>query len=244
MQEIIELRRVTKRYGDTEVLGDLSVGFRRDLATALVGTSGSGKSTLLQVINGLIKPDAGEIRLFGRPLPSGDLFRLRRRVGYAVQGAALFPHLRVARNISLVGEIEGWDRRRLEARTHELMALMNLDDELGQRFPYQLSGGQQQRVGICRAMFTKPEILLLDEPFTGVDATTKREIHSRFMDLIEAEPTTVVLVTHDIQEAYALATDLAIMRNGKIEQQGTVTEVVASPKNEYVASLLRDGLAS
>jgi osmoprotectant transport system ATP-binding protein len=124
------------------------------------------------------------------------------------------------------------------------MELMNLDPELRLRYPYQLSGGQQQRVGICRAMFMQPEILLLDEPFSGVDAMTKREIHLRFLNLVDVEPTTLILVTHDIQEALALATDLAVMRQGKIEQQGLAERVLNSPASPYVADLLRGSNAA
>ncbi len=244
MSQIIELHDVRKRYGDTEVLSGLTLGIRANVVTAIVGASGSGKSTLLQIINGLVRPEQGRVAVFGAPLPEQNLFATRRRIGYAVQGTALFPHLSIVRNMSLVAEVEGWDEERIRARALELMALMNLEPELGDRFPHELSGGQQQRAGICRAMFLKPEILLLDEPFSGVDTLTKGEIHERLAGLLAAEPTTVLLVTHDIAEALSAAADLIIMRDGRVEQRGPVNDVLAEPASGYVEALLGQGHAA
>ncbi len=244
MSQIIELHDVRKRYGETEVLTGLNLGIRANIVTAIIGASGSGKSTLLQVINGLVKPEQGRVAVFGQPLPQTNVFETRRRIGYAVQGAALFPHLSVVRNMSLVAEVEGWDSERIRARAMELMALMNLEPDLGARYPHELSGGQQQRAGICRAMFLKPEILLLDEPFSGVDTLTKREIHERLAALLAAEPTTVLLVTHDIGEALTAAADVIVMRDGRVEQRGPVSDVVAAPATGYVEALLGQGHAA
>ena len=244
MSQIIELHDVSKRYGETEVLSGLSLGIREDVVTAIVGASGSGKSTLLQIVNGLVRPEQGRVVVFGQPLPARNLFETRRRIGYAVQGTALFPHLSIVRNMSLVAEIEGWDGERIGARVRELMTLMNLDPDLGARYPHELSGGQQQRAGICRAMFLKPEILLLDEPFSGVDTLTKGEIHERLAALLAAEPTTVLLVTHDIGEALTVAADLIIMRAGGVEQRGPVADVLAAPASGYVEALLGRGHAA
>jgi len=238
MSEIIELHDVGKRYGETDVLSGLSLKIRADVVTAIIGASGSGKSTLLQLVNGLVRPEQGRVAVFGEPLPERNLFETRRRIGYAVQGTALFPHLSVERNMSLVAEVEGWDGERIRARTLELMTLMDLEPALRERYPHQLSGGQQQRAGICRAMFLKPEILLLDEPFSGVDTLTKREIHKRLATLLAVEPTSVLLVTHDIGEALTAAADLIIMRDGSIEQCGRVSDVLATPASSYVAELL------
>jgi len=241
--DIIEFSAVAKRYGRTPVLDNLSVAVRAGGITAILGASGSGKSTLLKLINGLIRPDRGEVVVFGRPVPVERLPEYRRRIGYAVQGAALFPHLSVAQNIAMLGAIAGWPSARREARTAELMRLMSLDPELAERYPYQLSGGQQQRAGICRAMFLGPEILLLDEPFAGVDSLTKRAIHERLAVLIQAEPTTVLLVTHDIQEARGVARDLIVLQGGRVVQTGPVNEVVAAPVAGYVSALLDTGRA-
>ena len=170
MNGIVEFQHVTKRYAETIALDNLDLAIRTRAVTAIVGASGSGKSTLLQLINGLILPDIGNVRVFGDPLPSADrLSKLRRRIGYAVQGTGLFPHLRVADNISLLGKLQKWEPTKIGDRVSELMAFMDLDADLAFRYPHELSGGQQQRVGICRAMFLRPEILLLDEPFSGID---------------------------------------------------------------------------
>ncbi len=238
MNGIIELQAVTKRYAATAVLDDLTLSISPRSVTAIVGESGSGKSTLLQLINGLIVPDAGAVQVFGEPLPSGNLVEFRRRIGYAVQGTGLFPHLRVARNISLLGGLTGWSPAEIDARISELMTFMDLSSELATRYPHELSGGQQQRVGICRAMFLRPEILLLDEPFSGIDPLMRRDIHQRLLDLLEAHPTTVVLVTHDIAEAKRLASELVIVNDGRLVQTGATTAVESAPVSDYVALLL------
>ncbi len=240
MNGIIELHAVTKQYADTTVLENLSLSVPPRVVTAVIGESGGGKSTLLQLINGLVRPDAGAVNVFGEPLPRGELSRFRRRIGYAVQGTGLFPHMRVAQNIGLLGTLEGWSPADIGARTTELMTLMGLASRLITRYPYQLSGGQQQRVGICRAMFLRPEILLLDEPFSGVDPLARRDIHARFLELLAAEPATVVLVTHDIAEARRLAAELVIVHEGRLLQTGATAEVVNSPANAYVARFFED----
>lgn len=238
MSGIIEFRAVAKHYGETEVFRSLDLDIHAGLTTALVGESGSGKSTLLQLINGLQRPDAGTVSIFGHAVPSTNLAPFRRRIGYAVQGTGLFPHMRVFRNIALLGELEGWSGEALESRTDELMTLMALSEQLKHRYPHELSGGQQQRVGICRALFLKPEILLLDEPFSGVDPLTRRDIHERFMTLMAAEPATVVLVTHDMDEATRLAEELIIIQDGKIMRRGKAGQ---QPDSAYVARLFGRG---
>ena len=239
MSGIIEFRAVAKHYGDTKVFEDLDLDIRQGVTTALVGESGSGKSTLLQLINGIQRPDAGTVNTFGQPVPSSNLAEFRRRIGYAVQGTGLFPHMRVSRNISLLGELGGWSGEAIASRTRELMALMALDESLESRYPHQLSGGQQQRVGICRAMFLKPEILLLDEPFSGVDPVTRGDIHERFLALMGAETATVVLVTHDMEEARRIAEELIIIDAGKIVRQGRADQI--RPDSEYLARLFGRG---
>jgi len=238
MDGIIDFQSVSKRYNNTAVFGNLSLVLKPGVITGVVGESGSGKSTLLQLINGLVRPDFGLIKVFGQPIPSENLPIFRRRIGYAVQGTGLFPHLRAERNIGLMGKVEGWNPERTESRTEQLMLLMGLNLRLRTRYPHQLSGGQQQRVGICRAMLLKPEILLLDEPFSGADPLTRVAIHERFLDLMVAEPATVVLVTHDMQEALRLSSELVIIREGKVLQMGSAKEIVNNPNDEYVEKLL------
>ena len=240
MGGIIDFQSVAKRYDSAVVFENLVLELKPGVITGVVGESGSGKSTLLQLINGLVQPDLGLVRVFGMPIPTDNLPSFRRRIGYAVQGTGLFPHLRVSKNIGILGKLEGWEPAQLESRIEQLMMLMGLNPELKTRYPHQLSGGQQQRVGICRAMLLKPEILLLDEPFSGADPLTRREIHERFLDLAIAEPATVVLVTHDMQEALRLASELVIIRDGNVLQMGPTKEVVNHPDTEYVARLFEN----
>ena len=243
MNGIVEFQSVTKRYAQTTVLEDLTLSIAPQGVTGIVGESGSGKSTLLQLVNGLIRPDAGTVLVFGDPLPSNELSGFRRRVGYAVQGTGLFPHLRVADNIALVAKIEKWSQSDIDSRITELMQFMDLEPALRDRYPHELSGGQQQRVGICRAMFLRPEILLLDEPFSGIDPLMKRDIHERLIALLSAEPATVVLVTHDISEAKRMAQELVILSDGRLVQTGTIADIERHPANERVALLMETGYA-
>jgi osmoprotectant transport system ATP-binding protein len=244
MASIIEFNGVTKRYGSTSVFDALELGIEEHAIAAVVGKSGCGKSTLLQMVNGLIVPDEGTVRVFGEPIARNELTRLRRRIGYAVQGIGLFPHMRTERNIGLLGELEGWPRDRLASRVEELMSLMGLEPPLKERFPHELSGGEQQRVGICRAMLLAPEILLLDEPFSGIDPVSRQEIHARLLELLGRQPTTVLMVTHDMEEAARLATHLVVLAEHGIVQSGTAREVGDHPANAYVADLFSRPQAS
>ena len=237
MQEIIEFCGVSKRFGDVSVFDNVDLAIGSGRVTALVGASGSGKSTLLQLINGVLEPDDGRVEVFGDPVPTASLAAFRRRIGYAVQGTGLFPHLRIDANIALLGKLERWSDTQLAERIVELMELMGLDPELRRRYPHELSGGQQQRVGICRAMLLHPEILLLDEPFSGVDPMMRDEIHERFGELMLAEPVTVVLVTHDMQEALRLASELVVLEAGRVLQADAVQQVVERPANDAVARM-------
>jgi osmoprotectant transport system ATP-binding protein len=213
---VLTLETVGKRYGDTPVLDGVNLNFVDGCITAIIGRSGCGKSTLLKICNGLIAPDTGVVRVFGQPLDYAKLPLLRRRLGYAVQGTGLFPHLNVRQNITLLASIEGWNQQRIEQRVTELLQLTHLQDDQLHKFPHQLSGGQQQRVGLCRAMMLRPEILLLDEPFAAIDPITRQDIHRQLLALHQAEPTTAVLVTHDMREAMRLADHIVIMDEGRI----------------------------
>jgi osmoprotectant transport system ATP-binding protein len=212
----INLESVGKRYDGVAVLDKVSLDFAEGCITAIIGRSGCGKSTLLRICNGLIKPDTGGVRIFGQPLDYNKLPSLRRRMGYAVQRTGLFPHLTGRDNITLLASLEGWSSERIDQRLNELQQLTQLqDDQLG-KFPHQLSGGQQQRVGLCRAMMLRPQILLLDEPFAAVDPITRIDIHRQLLALHQAEPTTAVLVTHDMREALRLADHIVVMDAGGI----------------------------
>jgi len=234
----IEFDGVSKAYGQTPILKDFSLKIPAALTTALVGESGSGKSTLLNLANGLIAPDEGTVRIFGEAIGSQDLVALRRGMGYAVQGAGLFPHLTVVDNIGLVAKLADWPEADVTARIDVLFGMLNLDVELANRYPHSLSGGQQQRVSLCRAMMLNPPMLLLDEPFSALDPMTRTAIHREFAELQATESRSVLLVTHDIREAAKLAQYIVVLRDGIVVQQGDVASVTESPKDAYVELLL------
>ena len=239
----VEFSAVHLAYGDVTVLEDVNLQLPAERTTAVIGESGSGKSTLLQLINGLLRPDRGEVRVFGASVNAADLIALRRRTGYAVQGSALFPHLDVRDNVTLLARLDGWDRERREQRLQRLLTLMELAPALADRFPHELSGGQQQRVSLCRAMMLEPPLLLLDEPFSAVDPITRSGIHDHFRRLAEAEPVTVVLVTHDLREAVDLASELVVLAAGRVARSGTTDSVRADPGAPWLARLFREQLA-
>ena len=236
----VVFKGVHKAYGATEVLHDVHLALPPGQTTALLGPSGSGKSTILQLINGVLKPTAGRVEVFGAPLPEDDLPAFRRRLGYAVQGSALFPHLTVRDNIALLAKLEGWSPARQAARLQTLFELMQLPQELLDRYPYALSGGQQQRVGLCRAMMLSPPLLLLDEPFSALDPLTRDDLQAHFERLAAAEPVTVILVTHDRREALRLAQHLVILEAGRVVQAGDRQAVQAAPASPLVAELVRE----
>jgi osmoprotectant transport system ATP-binding protein len=238
----IQLDDVTKSYGTETALRNVSVAFADSVTTAVVGSSGSGKSTLLQLINGLVRPSTGTVRVFGKPIDYDRLPELRRQIGYAVQGTGLFPHLTALRNITLLATLVGWDVGRVEKRARELMKLVSLPWEYGARYPHQLSGGQQQRVVLCRAMMLDPPIFLLDEPFGALDPITRHEIHEEFLRLQAAQPRTMVLVTHDLREALRLAQRLVVLDRGRLAQHGSCEEIVKEPADDYVRNFFRSQL--
>ena len=206
--------------------------------TAIVGPSGCGKTTLLQLINAFYRPDEGSVEVLGKPVPETNVPEFRRRMGYAVQGAGLFPHLTVADNVGLLARLERWERPAIVERRRELFDLVGLDTELDERYPHQLSGGQQQRVGLCRALMLKPAMLLLDEPFSAIDPITRVDLYQQFERLRDHERVSTVLVTHDMREARRLADHLVVMGAGGIVQSGAPDAVAAAPADDFVRSLL------
>ena len=238
MPDCISFIKVSKSYGTQDIFDALSLAIPENRTTALVGESGSGKSTLLQLANGLIKADSGQVEVFGEPIDLRNMVPLRRRTGYAVQGGGLFPHLTVRENISLIARLEGWDSARIEARHRQLFAVLDLGQEFDDRYPHSLSGGQQQRISLCRAMMLNPPLLLLDEPFSALDPMTRNAIHIEFQRLRSIEERSILLVTHDMQEAIKLAQYLVVLRDGVVVQEGDVTTVKHNPADEYVQALL------
>ncbi len=239
----LAIESATKRYDSATALNAASLTLPDGVITALIGPSGCGKSTLLKLCNGLIRPDSGEVRVFGEPIDYGALPVLRRRLGYAVQGNVLFPHLTARDNITLLARLENWSDAAIDERVTELMELCQLLPEQLDRYPYQLSGGQQQRVGLCRAMMLRPEILLLDEPFAAIDPITREDIQQQLLALQQAEPRTCVLVTHDMREALLLAEHIVVMGEGVILHSTSTAELQARNPSAEPQALLHELLA-
>jgi osmoprotectant transport system ATP-binding protein len=212
----IAFRDVSYWAEGTQVLSGVSLEVHRGETLVLLGRSGSGKTTTLKLINRLLTPNSGEIRVNGVSNAQVDVIRLRRRIGYVFQEAGLFPHFTVERNIGLVPRIEGWPEDRIRRRVQELLELVGLTGEFASRYPRQLSGGQRQRVGVARALAADPEILLMDEPFGALDPLTRDELQREFLSLQQRLHKTVVFVTHDLREALRLATRIALMEAGKL----------------------------
>lgn len=239
MSKAIEIRHCRASYGDNEVLKDVSLAVEKGEFIVIIGPSGCGKTTLLKLVNGLVVPTEGEVAVNGRLLPGEDLVAVRRRIGYAVQGAKLFPHMTVEENICYVPGLEGkMAKGEKRALARKMLELVQLPDELASRFPRQLSGGQKQRVGIARAMAAEPDILLMDEPFGAVDEITRKGLQEELLTLQRKTGVTVVFITHDIGEAFKLGSRILIMKEGVIWQEGTGEELRRVPKDEFVKRLL------
>jgi osmoprotectant transport system ATP-binding protein len=219
--------------GGAAVLRDLSLRVAPGECVALVGRSGCGKTTALRLVNALLVPTAGEVRVDGRATTAWDPIRLRRRTGYVIQEVGLFPHRTVAENAGMVCTLEGWDGTRRAARVAELLALVGLPAaEFGVRFPHQLSGGQRQRVGLARALAAAPPLLLLDEPFGALDPITRRELQDEFVRLRHTLGTTALFVTHDLAEAARVADRVALLAEGHVVASGTLADVCQSAHPE------------
>lgn len=240
---LVEIQRVDKDFDQHHALSDVDFALKQYETTAIVGASGCGKSTLLQLVNGLLLPTRGTVKVFDEPLPYDNLPAVRRRIGYAVQQVGLYPHLTVFKNVTLLAALDGWQTADIKQRFSVLMDMLGLSGELATRFPHELSGGQHQRVGLCRAMMLNPPLLLLDEPFSAVDPITRVAIHQEFLRLKSAEPRAIMLVTHDIDEAVKLADTLVIMRDGVIQQHDSIAGVLNAPANDYVKALLQRHLS-
>jgi osmoprotectant transport system ATP-binding protein len=239
---IIELRGVTKRFGEALAADALTLAIAEGECVVLLGPSGSGKSTALKLINRLVERDAGQILFRGQAIESHVPEELRRQMGYAIQSIGLFPHWTVARNIATVPALLGWKRERIDARIDELLALLGLaPGEFRHRRPHELSGGQQQRVGVARALAADPPVLLMDEPFGALDPLTRRDLQRELLRLHETLGKTIVLVTHDVEEALRLATRIVLLEGGRIVQQASPRQMLAQPASEWVQAFLRAG---
>jgi len=213
----IEFRNVAYDLPTGQViLSDLNLEVLRGEILVLLGRSGSGKTTTLKLINRLLAPTTGEVRVEGSAVAQEDAVRLRRRIGYVIQEIGLFPHFTVERNIGVVPHIEAWPEEKIRGRTQELLQMVGLEPSLAARYPHQLSGGQRQRVGVARALAADPAILLMDEPFGALDPLTRSELQREFLSLQQRLHKTVVFVTHDLNEALRLGSRIALMEVGKL----------------------------
>ncbi|MDE6608063.1 MAG: ABC transporter ATP-binding protein [Lachnospiraceae bacterium] len=239
MDKIIEIRNCTAVYGENEVLDQVSLTVEKGEFIVIIGPSGCGKTTLLKMINGLVVPTKGEVLVKGERLTECNLAAMRRSIGYAVQGAKLFPHMTVENNICYVPCLERkMSKEEKRALAGKMLEMVELPDELAVRFPRQLSGGQKQRVGIARAMASNPDILLMDEPFGAVDEITRRSLQEELLSLQNRTGITVVFITHDIGEAFRLGSRILIMKEGGIWQEGTKKELLENPKDTFVKQLI------
>jgi osmoprotectant transport system ATP-binding protein len=239
MEKTIELIGVQKRYGDAQAVRGVSLEVARGETLVLLGSSGSGKTTILKMINRLIEPTSGTIKIGGEDILDRDPIEVRRTMGYAIQGIGLFPHMSIAENVSVVLRLKGMPRDMRRGRAREVLELVGLEpDVFAPRYPDELSGGQQQRAGVARALAADPSILLMDEPFGALDAVTRDALQQEFLKLKQKLHKTTVFVTHDIFEAFILADRIAVLHEGRLEQIGTREAIVSAPKTEFVKSLL------
>lgn len=237
----IEFRALFKTFGANAkpAVDHVSLTIEAGSTTALIGPSGCGKTTSLKMINRLIEPTSGEILIDGRDIRDMPVLQLRRSLGYVIQHVGLFPHMSIMRNIAVVPELLGWDRKRIHARVDELLDLVGLEPaEYRNRRPIQLSGGQQQRVGVARALAADPPILLMDEPFGALDPITRANLQREIVDIQRKLRKTIVIVTHDMEEAVKLGDRIVVMEQGHVVQAATPAELLLRPATPFVANLL------
>ena len=238
-RHLFELIGVTKRYGETEVIKPVNLGFPRGETTALIGTSGSGKSTLMRMLIGLVRPDSGRVLFDASPVTPDNVLEIRHQIGYVVQEGGLFPHMTAGENVSLMARQLGRSRDRILERTRQLGNLTHMPADLMSRYPGELSGGQRRRVSLMRAMMLEPDALLLDEPLGALDPMVRFELQGDLKEIFLALGKTVVLVTHDLAEAFYFAHRLVLVSGGEVVQQGTAEEFLHRPANDFVKRFMR-----
>ena len=236
---MIEFQNISKSYDGIKAVDGLNLTIARGEFVVLIGPSGSGKTTALQLINRLLDHDSGRILFEGKEIYSFNVRDLRRRMGYAIQSVGLFPHWTVERNIATVPQLLGWERSRIDQRVTELLTLFAMDPAIFRtRYPHQLSGGQQQRVGVARALAADPAVLLMDEPFGALDPVTRAALQLEMKRVHESSGKTIVLVTHDIDEALLLASKVVVLDRGRVVQVGSPLELLSKPANDFVADFI------
>ncbi|HKD52785.1 MAG TPA: ABC transporter ATP-binding protein [Steroidobacteraceae bacterium] len=235
---MIRVEGLTKRYGVAAVVDDVSLDIERNSITVIVGTSGSGKSTLLRMINRLVEPSSGRVLIDGADTRDEPAYLLRRRIGYVIQGYGLFPHRTVAENVATVPRLLRWDERRIRERVQQLLTVFELDPQAyADAFPHQLSGGQQQRVGVARALAAEPTVLLMDEPFGALDPIIRTKAQDDLLDIQRRFGTTIVLVTHDMDEAFRLGARVAVMSGGRLLQYDRPATLLTRPADPLVTRM-------
>ncbi len=241
MAAIIEFKDIAKRYDEKVIMEHFDLAVEEGEFLTVIGSSGCGKTTMLKMVNGLTRPETGRVMVKGENVEETDLIRLRRSIGYSIQGNVLFPHMTVEENISYVPNL--WNRRDKE-KTREAvskwMKIVGLSDDMRDRFPSELSGGQQQRVGIARALAASPEILLMDEPFGAVDEITRGQLQKEIKGIHQKTGVTILFITHDIAEALYLGTKVLVLDHGEIQQYASPEEIRQHPANEFVEKLLNN----
>jgi osmoprotectant transport system ATP-binding protein len=237
---MIKVENLSKKFDGKFAVERINFEVAAGETMVLLGTSGCGKTTTLRMINRLIEPDAGEVYIDQKNVSGQQPELLRRHIGYVLQNHGLFPHYTVLENMSVVPKLLKWDKEKIRDRSMELLDKLKLDSALGKQYPSALSGGQQQRVGLARALMADPPILLMDEPFGALDNITRTDIRREFTELDELVKKTIILVTHDIQEAFEMGDKICLMDKGKVMQYGTPEELLFKPQSTFVASFLKE----
>ena len=236
---LIEFQHVDFAYGDNLVIQDFSLTVEQGECLAIIGSSGCGKTTILRMVNGLLLPTGGAVLVQGQDTKESNLTQLRRKIGYSIQGSVLFPHMTVEKNIAYVPSLSSRQNKKLIRQdVSKWLKIVGLDESFRRRYPSELSGGQQQRVGLARALASNPEILLMDESFSAVDEITRRQLQQEFIRIRQQTGITVMLVTHDINEALLLGTRVLVMDEGKVHQLATPKEVKNHPATDFVRRLV------
>jgi osmoprotectant transport system ATP-binding protein len=237
---MIKVENLSKHFGSVKAVDNISFEVAEHENLILLGTSGCGKTTTLKMINRLIEPTRGKIFIDDKNIFEQSPEMLRRGIGYVLQNNGLFPHYTVAENIAVVPQLLKWDKKRIEKRVAELLEKLHLSTDYLRLYPNELSGGQQQRVGLARALVADPAVLLMDEPFGALDNVTRSKIHQEFKALDELKRKTIIMVTHDVQEAFELGDRICLMDKGKIVQNGTPAELLFKGKNDFVRGFLNE----